>query len=102
MEHRMGFLTEEIEELKKRGIYSPTQTTLDTPQVPEAVVNGKKVVVMCSNNYLGLTVHPKLKEAALKATEEWGVGAGAVRPIIGTMRLHVAVSYTHLTLPTKA
>ena len=89
MEHRMGFLAEEIEELKKRGIYSPTQTTLDTPQVPEAVVNGKKVVVMCSNNYLGLTVHPKLKEAALKATEEWGVGAGAVRPIIGTMRLHV-------------
>jgi glycine C-acetyltransferase len=54
-----------------------------------SVVDGKKVIVLCSNNYLGLTTHPKLKEAALKAIDSHGVGSGAVRPISGNMDLHV-------------
>src|SRR5205085_10170719 len=51
--------------------------------------DGKKVINLASNNYLGLTTHPKLREAALEATRKYGVGSGAVRTIAGTMRIHI-------------
>ena len=85
----LAFLEEEIADLKKRGVFAPEQRALDSPSEAEIVVDGKKVINLCSNNYLGLTNHPKLKEAGHRAIDEWGIGAGAVRPIIGTMRIHV-------------
>jgi len=65
---------------------------MDSPSGARITVNGKpNVINLSSNNYLGLANHPNLKKAATLAIEEWGVGAGAVRPIIGTMRIHDAL-----------
>ncbi|MCX7702797.1 MAG: glycine C-acetyltransferase [Planctomycetota bacterium] len=88
MVDRMGFLQAEIDSLKKRGIYAPFRV-LHSPQMAESIIDGKKVINLCSNNYLGLTNHPKIKEAEHKAIDKWGAGAGAVRPIIGTMQIHI-------------
>jgi glycine C-acetyltransferase len=63
--------------------------TMDSPAGAWMVVDGKKVLNFCTNNYLGLANHPVLKEAAQKAVEDWGVGPAAVRTIAGTQRLHV-------------
>lgn len=62
---------------------------MEGPSKPVSVVDGRQVIVLCSNNYLGLSTHPKLKEAAMKSIETHGVGSGAVRPISGTMDLHM-------------
>src|SRR5207248_4758037 len=62
---------------------------LEDEQAPVCTFDGKKVINLASNNYLGLTTHPKLREAALAATEKYGVGSGAVRTIAGTMRIHM-------------
>jgi glycine C-acetyltransferase len=62
---------------------------LSSEQVPRARVDGREVINLSSNNYLGLCAHPKLREAAIAATRAYGVGAGAVRPICGTMEVHV-------------
>jgi glycine C-acetyltransferase len=83
-----AWLRGHIEELKEQNLYKPL-VTLETPSDARVTVNGKpNVINLASNNYLGLANHPKLKEAAIRATEEWGAGAGAVRPIVGTMRIH--------------
>ena len=63
--------------------------TLQSPSAPHAKVDGKNVIVLCSNNYLGLANHPKLKQAAIAATRKFGAGTGSVRVIAGTMDLHV-------------
>src|SRR5690348_10834068 len=63
--------------------------TLQTPSAPHARVDGKDVLVLCSNNYLGLANHPKLKQAAIAATRKYGAGSGSVRVIAGTMDLHL-------------
>ena len=63
--------------------------TLQSPSAPHAKVDGKNVIVLCSNNYLGLANHPKLKQAAIAATRKYGAGSGSVRVISGTMDLHV-------------
>ena len=63
--------------------------TLQSPSAPRAKVDGKKVIVLCSNNYLGLANHPKLKQAAIAATRKYGAGSGSVRVIAGTLDLHV-------------
>src|SRR5881296_2849706 len=63
--------------------------TLQSPSSPHAKVDGKNVIVLCSNNYLGLANHPKLKQAAIAATRKYGAGSGSVRVIAGTMDLHV-------------
>jgi glycine C-acetyltransferase len=63
--------------------------TLESPSAPHARVDGKSVLVLCSNNYLGLCNHPKLKQAAIAATRRFGAGSGSVRVIAGTMSLHV-------------
>jgi glycine C-acetyltransferase len=62
---------------------------LGGPSEPVSIVDGRKVIVLCSNNYLGLSTHPKLKQAAIEGIEKYGVGSGAVRPISGTMDVHV-------------
>lgn len=63
--------------------------TLQSPSAPRAKVDGKNVLVLCSNNYLGLANHPKLKQAAITATRKYGAGSGSVRVIAGTMDLHL-------------
>lgn len=88
MRNPTKFLRDEYEELVKNALDWRLKT-VQGPSEPFSVVDGKKVIVLCSNNYLGLTTHPKLKEAAVKAIETHGVGSGAVRPISGTMDLHM-------------
>src|SRR6266700_3738858 len=63
--------------------------TLQSPSAPHAKVDGKNVLVLCSNNYLGLANHPKLKQAAIAATRKYGAGSGSVRVIAGTMDIHL-------------
>ena len=63
--------------------------TLQSPSAPHAKVDGKNVLVLCSNNYLGLANHPKLKQAAITATRKYGAGSGSVRVIAGTMDIHL-------------
>jgi glycine C-acetyltransferase len=82
-----NWLGEQLDTLKEQHLYKPL-VELQSPQGGRITVNGKRVINLSSNNYLGLANHPKLKEAAIKAVQEWGAGAGAVRTIIGTMSLH--------------
>jgi glycine C-acetyltransferase len=85
---KIDWLQQEIDGLKQAGLYNIIRT-LSSPQGAWLVVDGKKVLNFCSNNYLGLANHPKIVEAARKATETYGVGPGAVRSIAGTMDLHI-------------
>jgi len=62
---------------------------LEGPSETWTIVNGKRVLVMCSNNYLGLANHPRLKKAVIEAIEKYGAGSGSVRPIAGTMKIHL-------------
>ncbi|HZO89483.1 MAG TPA: glycine C-acetyltransferase [Chthonomonadaceae bacterium] len=83
------WLRDQIQALKDQNLYKPL-VVMDSPSGPRITVNGKpNIINLSSNNYLGLADHPKLKEAAIRAVQKWGAGAGAVRPIIGTMRPHV-------------
>jgi glycine C-acetyltransferase len=82
------WLNDQIAALKEQNLYKPL-VELQSPQGGTIRVNGKPVINLSSNNYLGLANHPKLKEAAIRAVEQWGAGAGAVRTIIGTMSLHL-------------
>ena len=84
----MKFLSDEYEELVEKSLDWRLKT-LYGPSEPVSTVDGKEVIVLCSNNYLGLTTHPRLKEAALAAIQTHGVGSGAVRAISGTMDLHM-------------
>lgn len=85
--HELQFLQEKIEELKSAGVYR-TLPILEGANEAETILNGKKVINLSSNNYLGFASHPKLKKAALEAIEKYGVGAGSVRTIVGNMDLH--------------
>jgi len=81
-------LKEELRGLDQQDLLWRVRT-LQSPSAPHAKVDGKNVIVLCSNNYLGLANHPKLKQAAIAATRKYGVGSGSVRVIAGTMDLHV-------------
>ena len=83
-----NFLTEELENLKGSGLYR-TLRTIEGAQGPRVKIDGKEVILLCSNNYLGLADHPRLKEAAVRAIEKYGVGSGASRLVSGTMGLHL-------------
>src|SRR5690242_12369465 len=85
---QLSYLTEQLDQLKQKGTYFRLRV-LEDEQAPECTFDGKKVINIASNNYLGLTTHPKLREAALAATKEYGVGSGAVRTVAGTMRIHM-------------
>src|SRR5277367_6173845 len=84
----LAFLTDQLGELKARGTHFKLRV-LDDEQAPVCTFDGKRVINLASNNYLGLTTHPKLREAALEATRKYGVGSGAVRTIAGTMKIHM-------------
>jgi len=88
MGNKFDFITEEIQQLKDSGLYNQIRT-IESPQGAWLVVDGSRVLNLCSNNYLGLANQPELKEAAKKALEEFGIGPGAVRSIAGTMSLHL-------------
>ena len=84
----LSFLTDQLNDLKAKGTHFKLRV-LEDEQRPVCTFDGKKVINLASNNYLGLTTHPKLREAALEATRKYGVGSGAVRTIAGTMRIHM-------------
>jgi glycine C-acetyltransferase len=84
----LSYLTEQLNDLKAKGTHFRLRV-LDDEQAPVCTFDGKKVINLASNNYLGLTTHPKLREAALEATRKYGVGSGAVRTIAGTMKIHM-------------
>ncbi len=82
-----GFLRQEYDALAAQSLDWKIRT-LKGPSAPHSNVGGKDVIMLCSNNYLNLSNHPKLKRAAIQAVREYGAGSGSVRPIAGTMDLH--------------
>ena len=88
MADKFDFIRDDIAALKASGLFINLRI-MDSPADAWMVVDGKKVLNFCTNNYLGLANHPRIKEAARKAIEEWGVGPAAVRSIAGTQALHV-------------
>jgi glycine C-acetyltransferase len=88
MRNPTSFLKEEYEALVKSELDWRIRV-LQGPSTPWCTVDGKKVLMFCSNNYLSLSNHPKLKEAAIKAVQTHGAGSGSVRPIAGTMDIHI-------------
>lgn len=87
MDRLQAFLTGELNGLQERGVFIRPRV-LETEQKATVVMDGREVITLSSNNYLGLTVHPRLRQAAIEAIERYGVGSGAVRTIAGTMTLH--------------
>ena len=83
----MAFLDAEIDELRAKGLYRRLRV-VESEQKSRCVIDGREVITLSSNNYLGLNTHPKLRRAALQAVETYGAGSGAVRTIAGTMSLH--------------
>ena len=90
MSDPLAWIDAALQDLKERGLYI-TIRTVESPQGPWLVVDGKRVLNFCSNNYLGLANDPRLVRAAKEAIDRYGVGPGAVRTIAGTMSLHVAL-----------
>ena len=85
---QLSYLADQMNELRQKGTHFALRV-LEEPQAPECVFDGKRVINLASNNYLGLTTHPKLREAAIAATKKYGVGSGAVRTVSGTMNIHM-------------
>jgi glycine C-acetyltransferase len=88
MSNPLAYLHDQIEEWKRDGVYQRLRI-LQSASAAESRFDGKEVINLASNNYLGLTTHPKLREAAMEAVKRYGVGSGAVRNISGTMSLHM-------------
>lgn len=87
MANVMDWADAELDSLREKGLFRSLRD-LQSPQEARGVFDGKEVINLSSNNYLGLTTHPRLKAAAIEATETWGAGSGSVRTIAGTMDLH--------------
>ena len=85
---QLSYLSEQLNELKRKGTHFRLRV-LEDEQAPVCTFDGKRVINLASNNYLGLTTHPKLRQAAIEATKKYGVGSGAVRTIAGTMKIHM-------------
>jgi glycine C-acetyltransferase len=85
---QLHYLHDVLEELKAQHLYQKLPV-LSAEQKPVTIVNGREVINLSSNNYLGLAAHPKLKRASIEATRKFGVGTGAVRTIAGTMTIHL-------------
>src|SRR5436305_3744307 len=85
---QLAFLTEQINQLKQKGTHFKLRV-LEDEQEPLCTFDGKQVINLASNNYLGLCTHPRLRQAALDAVKRFGVGSGAVRTIAGTMKIHM-------------
>ena len=85
---QLHYLHDALEELKAQHLYQKLPV-LSAEQKPVTIVNGREVINLSSNNYLGLAAHPKLKRASIEATRKFGAGTGAVRTIAGTMTIHM-------------
>ena len=85
---KLDFLAQELESLHKQNLFNVIRT-IEGPQGGWILVDGKKVLNLCSNNYLGFADHPELKIAAKKIIDDYGVGPGAVRSIAGTQTIHL-------------
>ncbi|MBC7232216.1 MAG: glycine C-acetyltransferase [Chloroflexi bacterium] len=85
---KLAFIDEDIASLKEQGLFIHIRT-IESAQGPWIIVDGKRVLNFCSNNYLGLANDPRMKEAAKKAIDQFGVGPAAVRSIAGTLSLHL-------------
>jgi glycine C-acetyltransferase len=85
---QLHYLHDALEDLKSRHLYSRLKI-LEGEQKPVAIFDGREVINLSSNNYLGLTTHPKLRRPAIEAIRKYGVGSGAVRAIAGTMKMHM-------------
>lgn len=81
------YLAEQLAELKEQGLFNRIRV-IDSPMDGHVIIEGRRVLNFCANNYLGLANHPRLKEAAKAAIDQYGIGPGAVRTIAGTMSLH--------------
>ncbi len=84
----LSFLASDLDSLKAQGLYRHLRV-LEGEQKAKASVDHRQVVNLSSNNYLGLTTHPTLRERALEAVRQLGVGSGSVRSIAGTMAIHM-------------
>ena len=84
----LAYISEQLAELRAKGL-APKLRVLGGEQRPVSVIDGREVINLASNNYLGLTTHKALRKAALDAVKRYGAGAGAVRTISGTMKLHL-------------
>ncbi len=84
----MQYIADQLGELRAKGV-APKLRVLEGEQKPVCTFDGKEIINLASNNYLGLTSHKALRKAALEAVRKYGVGAGAVRTIAGTMKLHM-------------
>jgi len=80
-------LQERLEDLRERGLYRRMRL-VSGPQGPTVLLDGRPVLLLCSNNYLGLADHPRVREAAADAAMRWGCGAGASRLVSGNMTVH--------------
>ncbi|MCU0465067.1 MAG: glycine C-acetyltransferase [Anaerolineae bacterium] len=85
---KTAFLDAQLNDLREQGLFNHIRT-IESPMDGRIVVDGREVLNFCANNYLGLANHPRLKEAAKRAIDQYGIGPGAVRTIAGTMSLHV-------------
>ena len=83
----LAFLDAEIEDLKAKGLYRRLRV-VQSEQRSRCIIDGREVITLSSNNYLGLNTHPRLRDAAIDAVRRFGAGSGAVRTIAGTMSLH--------------
>ncbi len=83
----LAFIGDELADLRERHLYRPLRV-MSSAQGPVAVMDGREVISLSSNDYLGLSNHPRMKRAAIEAVERYGAGSGAVRTIAGTMTLH--------------
>src|SRR5690554_4117607 len=81
------YLEEELNQMKEEGLFR-TLVPLQSDQGSTVTINGKEVIQLSSNNYLGLTNHPRMKRAAVEAVEKYGAGTGSVRTIAGTFSMH--------------
>jgi glycine C-acetyltransferase len=88
MTNKLQWIQDELQKLKDDGLYNRIRT-LSSPQGAWLVVDGKRVLNFCSNNYLGLANHPRIVQAVQEAVKKYGVGPAAVRSIAGTMDLHL-------------
>lgn len=88
MNDPLAYLGEQLAAWRKAGTYQPLRI-LESESAPESRFDGREVINLASNNYLGLTTHPRLRQAAIDATRQYGVGSGAVRTISGTMSIHM-------------
>ena len=87
-QNAMQYLSDQLKEMAEKGV-APKLRVLEGEQKPVCIFDGREVINLASNNYLGLTTHKALRKAALDAVKRYGAGAGAVRTIAGTMKLHL-------------